>query len=124
MTEQFELIEVNCAECEELVECFDDDEGFDCPYCGTRNIFVDSEDDDIPEEDDEWELVENFEDILKPGVSILWTWCRRHPSDNGRQGRATDHLWTGQRLRCLICWPSWKPKGFELREIKDERRKK
>ncbi|KKL49808.1 hypothetical protein LCGC14_2311840, partial [marine sediment metagenome] len=28
-----DLIEVNCAACDEIVEVFDDSEKFNCPYC-------------------------------------------------------------------------------------------
>ena len=108
MTEQFELLEVNCAECEELVEVFDDDTEFQCPYCNVVNIFVDDENDEIKELDDKWEVVEKGITDLKPNVSILWIWCSRHE-------QSLDHLWTGLRLRCLTCWPSYKPKGFSLR---------
>lgn len=107
MTDQFVLIEANCVECDKIVECFDDDAEFQCPYCNTVNVFVD-EDEEIEEMDDEWEIVEKGSTNLKPNVSILWTWCSRHE-------QPLDHLWTGLRLRCLTCWPSYKPKGFSLR---------
>lgn len=110
MTDQFELIEVNCAGCDEVVECFNDDEGFDCPYCKVANVFVESEDDELPEEEEHWEFT-FAGDTLIPGVSITWSHCRKHE-------RSTDHIWTGARLRCVICWPSWKPKGLNLRESK------
>lgn len=107
---EFELIIVNCVECDEEVEVFSDDDEFACPYCNTINVFVDddSELEEGEELDDEWELTPQGQP-LKPGISIIESWCGRH----GDQGIKTYQLWTGHRLRCLICWPSWKPKGFE-----------
>ena len=34
---------------------------------------------------------------------ITWTWCRRHEE-------RTEHVWTGHKLICLICFPSKRPK--------------
>ena len=99
-----DLIEVNCAACDEIIEVFDDSEGFNCPYCHTNNVFVD--DDDTEEEEVE-EITVTTDDPLVLGRSIIISWCRRH--------KTTEHVWSsnkiiGVRLFCLSCWPSAMPK--------------
>lgn len=106
---QAELLLVDCATCNEEVEIFEDDEEFGCPYCKSMNVIVDAEESEEIEEDD-WEIIKNNEQILQARRSILATWCSRHR-------RKTYQLWTGHRLRCLICWPSYKPRGFNLGEV-------
>ena len=99
-----DLIEVNCAACDKVLEIFEDAEGFDCPYCGASNVFVD--------EDEEEETIESvmatMDDPLVLGQSIITSWCGRHEE-------ILEHAWAkdriiGVRLFCLSCWPSQRPK--------------
>ena len=112
MTELDNVVEVSCATCYEEVEVFEDDEEFSCPYCGQMNILVDEA---AEEEDLEDEITDST--ILVLGRSILATWCSRHKE-------TTEHVWTrhsrtGQKLMCLICWPSKMPKN-PIRHVKEE----
>ena len=109
-----DLIEVNCAACDEIIEVFSDSEGFNCPYCHTDNVFVD--DDDIEEEIEE--IVVTTDDPLVLGRSIIASWCSRHIA-------TTEQVWSsdriaGARLFCLSCWPSQMPKR-PIRHVKKER---
>ena len=110
------LINVNCAACNEELEIFDNDEGFDCPYCGAKNIFVE----EGAEEEEIVAITATTDDPLVLGRSIIMSWCGKH-----EEAEATEHAWAtdtiiGCRLFCLICWPSRMPK-HPIRHIRREK---
>ncbi len=112
-----DLIEVNCAACDEIVEVFDDSEKFNCPYCRVDNVFIDeSADEDIEEEIKE--IITTTDEPLVLGRSIIMSWCGRH-EETLEHAWATDSI-AGCRLFCLICWPSLMPKR-PIRHIRREK---
>lgn len=85
-----EYIITNCAHCGIELEVPTDLDEFECPDCGKRSVLTVE--------------VKTYEsENLIPNRSILLTWCSRHMTE-------TDHLWTGNRLICLNCFPSKRPR--------------
>jgi hypothetical protein len=106
---------VNCAMCDGEIEVFIDDASFICPYCNAENYFV--TDDSEPVEEVEAEKEIRYDTYIVLNRSIVQTWCSRHRA-------TTEHAWVsdrqfGQKLACLVCWPSKRP-AHPIYHIKKE----
>ena len=109
------VVIVECAYCGEEEEIFEDATEFNCPYC-KETCYLVEEGEDPPEENLAPEVRYNNELVL--GRSIVESWCSKHKEK-------TEHGWItsrrfGQRLACLICWPSERPKSPIYHRKKEE----
>ena len=116
---------IRCAFCDSPMKVLHVEKSHICESCGEVNSFeeVAEEGDDTVDDDDSPDPQYNYTDgtkVLKPG-DILMTYCNRHCYDPRRPAThehptATEHVWTGWELKCLLCWPSKRPTGGVIGE--------